>query len=526
MMVTDRFQHTNLKSVLLAEYLLSCHLSFFEMYRNQGQEYKANILVVDDTPDNLRLLSAMLSEQGYEVRKALNGKMALTACQMVLPDIILLDINMPGVNGYEVCQQLKADERTCEVPVIFISALDDVLDKVKAFDVGGVDYITKPFYGAEVILRIQNQINLRLLQTKLQEKNLLLENALDDLKAAQVKQIQNEKMVALGQLVAGIAHEVNNPISFIYGNLEYVGQYVQELVRVILLYQQEYPHSTPMIEQIVQEIDLNFLMNDLKNLLGAMNRGADRIRQIVLSLQKFSRLDEAQMKSVNIHEGIDSSLMMLQHRLNETTYRPGIVVVKDYGNLPPVTCYASELNQVFMHILNNAIDALKSTQGHSEWEMSLPECGEMNKSLSNRNHQKFHQIGEDEQKLCDQQMWQLEDGQKIRPLHPTNSPTDEVSSISCVPVIRIRTELTDNNTVKISIADNGLGMDESVRSRTFDPFFTTKPVGKGSGLGLAISHQIVVQKHQGQISCNSLPGQGAEFIIEIPVQHPNTELFT
>ncbi|MBW4626359.1 MAG: response regulator [Brasilonema octagenarum HA4186-MV1] len=493
------------------------------MHRNQGQEYKGNILVVDDTPDNLRLLSAMLTAQGYEVRKALNGKMGLMACQMVLPDVILLDINMPGVNGYELCQQLKDDERTCEVPVIFISALDDVLDKVKAFDVGGVDYITKPFSVAEVILRIENQINLRLLEIKLQEKNLLLQNALDDLKAAQVKQIQNEKMVALGQLVAGIAHEVNNPISFIYGNLEYVGQYMQELVGVISLYQQEYPHSTPKIEQIVQEIDLNFLMCDLKNLLGAMNRGADRIRHIVLALQKFSRVDEAQMKSVNIHEGIDSTLVMLQHRLKETTYRCPIVVVKEYDdNLPPVTCYASELNQVFLHILNNAIDALESTQAHSKWKMSSCSGGQMNTSLSSASHPKFHRIGEDEHKLCDQDICQWEDGQKIRPLHFTNSPTHDVSSTICPPVIRIRTELADDNTVKISITDNGFGMDESVRSRTFDPFFTTKPVGKGSGLGLAISHQIVVQKHQGQISCNSLPGEGAEFIIEIPVKHPNT----
>ncbi|MGH8001752.1 MAG: hybrid sensor histidine kinase/response regulator [Brasilonema sp.] len=477
---------------------------------NQDQEYKGNILVVDDTPDNLRLLSAMLSAQGYEVRKALNGKMGLTACQMVVPDVILLDVNMPGMNGYEVCQQLKADGRTCEVPVIFISALDDVLDKVKAFDVGGVDYITKPFYGAEVILRIENQINLHLLQSKLQEKNFLLQNALDDLKAAQVKQIQNEKMIALGQLVAGIAHEVNNPISFIYGNLEYVRQYVQELVDVILVYQQEHPNPTPKIEQIIKEIDLNFLMNDLKNLLGAMNRGADRIRQIVLELQKFSRLDEAEMKSVNIHEGIDSSLMMLQHRLKKTTYRPAIVVVKEYGHLPPVTCYASELNQVFMHILNNAIDALEPTKGHSEWEMSPTSLGRQMKrnvsrtSLSLRLHRK------------------LEDGEELS--HPTDSPTPDGSSMTFIPEILIHTELTSHHTVKISIADNGLGMDESVRSRTFDPFFTTKPVGKGSGLGLAISHQIIVQKHQGQISCNSLPGQGAEFVIEIPIKHPNTEI--
>ncbi|BAZ22372.1 response regulator receiver sensor signal transduction histidine kinase [Kalymmatonema gypsitolerans NIES-4073] len=477
---------------------------------NKEKEYKGNILVVDDTPDNLRLLSAMLTAQGYEVRKALNGKMALTACQMVLPDVILLDINMPGMDGYEVCQQLKADDRTREVPVIFMSALDDVLDKVKAFDVGAVDYITKPFHGAEVVLRIENQIHLRLLQIKLQEKNFLLQNALDDLKAAQVKQIQNEKMAALGQLVAGIAHEVNNPISFIYGNLEYVGQYVQELVNVISAYQQEYPNPTPHIQQIVKDIDLNFLINDLRNLIGAMYRGSDRIRQIVLALQKFSRLDEAEMKSVNIHEGIDSSLEMLHHRLRQTAYRPAIVVVKEYGSLPPVTCYASELNQVFMHILNNAIDALEGRVGDREYSISPTSDGQMAR-------------WGDRQTLSDGQMAQWEDRSWMTASHLSNSPTHQTSSIIS-PQIRIRTELTANHTVKISIADNGLGMDESVRSKTFDPFFTTKPVGQGSGLGLAISHTIVVQKHQGQISCNSLPGQGAELLIEIPLKHANAQV--
>uniref|UniRef100_UPI0035CBBAD6 hybrid sensor histidine kinase/response regulator n=1 Tax=uncultured Nostoc sp. TaxID=340711 RepID=UPI0035CBBAD6 len=337
------------------------------MHLNQTNHHKKNILVVDDTPDNLRLLSVMLTAQGFEVRKALNGKMALTACQMVLPDVILLDINMPDMDGYQVCQQLKADKKTCDVPVIFISALDDVVDKVKAFDVGGVDYITKPFHGAEVVLRIENQINLRLLQVQLQEKNFLLQQAIDDLKASQVKQIQNEKMVALGQLVAGLAHEINNPISFIYGNLQYAGQYVQDLIHLIETYQQEYPKATPKIQQIVKDIDLNFLITDLQNLIGAMYRGSDRIREIVLALQHFSRHDEAEMKPVNIDEDIENTLVMLQHRLNETADRPAIVVVKDYGNLPLVTCYASELNQVFMHLLNNAIDAIEGGVGNGEW---------------------------------------------------------------------------------------------------------------------------------------------------------------
>ncbi|MFH7027744.1 MAG: response regulator [Heteroscytonema crispum UTEX LB 1556] len=435
------------------------------MLLNQTNNSKGNILVVDDTPDNLRLLSAMLTAQGYEVRKALNGKMALTACHMVLPDLILLDINMPGMDGYEVCKQLKADQKTNGVPVIFISALDDVLDKVKAFDVGGVDYITKPFHGAEVVLRIENQINLRLLQIQLQEKNLLLQQALDDLKTAQVKQIQNEKMVALGQLVAGIAHEVNNPISFIYGNLQYAGQYVEDLVNIIDVYQQEYPNPTLKVQQIVKDIDLNFVINDLQKLMDAMYRGADRIRQIVLALQNFSRHDEALMKQVNIHEGIDSTLVMLQHRLRETAHRPAIAVVKEYGSLPLVACYASELNQVFMHLLNNAIDALDRSSVISHLSL-VDDKAQMN-----------------------------------------------------APFIRIRTEGRFNS-IKIAIADNGLGIDESTRSRLFDPFFTTKPVGKGSGLGLSISYQIVVQKHRGNITCCSEPGGGAEFAIEIPIDQP------
>jgi signal transduction histidine kinase len=437
------------------------------MHFNQSNDNKGNILVVDDTPDNLRLLSAMLTAQGYEVRKALNGKMALTACQILVPDLILLDINMPEMNGYEVCRQLKADEKTNDIPIIFISALDDVLDKVKAFNVGGVDYITKPFHGEEVLSRIQNQINLRLLRIKLQENNLLLQQALNDLKIAQVQQIQNEKMVALGQLVAGIAHEINNPTSFIYGNILYASQYVQDLVNVIGVYQEEYPRPTPKIQQLVNDIDLNFVMKDLKDLMGAMYRGADRIREIVLALQNFSRHDEAEMKLVNIHQGIDSTLVMLQHRLKETTLRPAITVIKEYDNLPLVTCYAGELNQVFMHILNNAIDALEESF--------------VNTSLS--FVEKFGQIG--------------------------------------IPQIHIRTQRTSPNCVKISIADNGSGIPEPNRGRLFDPFFTTKAVGKGSGLGLSISYQIIVHKHHGNISCLSSPKQGTELIVEIPIEQPD-----
>ncbi|MEH2442878.1 hybrid sensor histidine kinase/response regulator [Nostoc sp.] len=480
------------------------------MHFNQINHHKKNILVVDDTPDNLRLLSAMLTAQGFEVRKALNGKMALTACQMVLPDVILLDINMPDMDGYQVCQQLKADEKTCEVPVIFISALDDVVDKVKAFDVGGVDYIAKPFHGAEVVLRIENQINLRLLQVKLQEKNFLLQEALDNLKSAQVQQIQNEKMVALGQLVAGLAHEINNPISFIYGNLEYAGQYVQDLVNMIEVYQQEYPKPTPKIQQIAQDVDLNFMIQDLQNLIGAMYRGSDRIREIVLALQHFSRHDEAEMKRVDIHEDIENTLVMLQHRLREAADRPTIIVVKDYGNLPLVTCYASELNQVFMHLLNNAIDAIEERVGNQGSNpYSLTPIDGSSSTSGDPIAFSVSPTLQDAPSRWEKTVIPSALGETPKPqwLLPT-------------PQIRIHTEVTDFNMVKIAIADNGPGIDESLRSRLFDPFFTTKPVGKGSGLGLSISYQIIVQKHRGNITCASPVGEGAEFAIEIPIEQP------
>ncbi|MCJ8280017.1 MAG: ATP-binding protein, partial [Rivularia sp. ALOHA_DT_140] len=344
------------------------------------------------------------------------------------------------------------------------SALDDVLDKVKAFDVGGSDYISKPFHTAEVISRIDNQINLRALQVKLNEKNLFLQKTLEDLKAAQVQQIQNEKMFALGYLVAGIAHEVNNPVSFIYGNLEYVGEYLRDLINLVEAYQQEYPHPGEKIQKIEKEIDLDFLVKDSQSLMGAMYRGADRIRSIVVALQNFSRHDQALHKRVNIHQGIESTLLMLQHRFKKTNYRHEIEIIKEYGDLSPITCYPSELNQVFMHLLNNAVDTLDELAENFQAKRK-PE--NLNKTYS----------------------------------------------------ISISTNATDcGDFARISIADNGMGVPDRIRQYIFDPFFTTKPVGKGSGLGLSICYQVIVQKHSGKILCNSTPGEGTEFIIEIPTE--------
>ncbi|MGL5195671.1 MAG: response regulator [Chroococcales cyanobacterium] len=609
----------------------------------ESQNNRPNILVVDDTPDNVRLLSSVLTDNGYRVCKALKGDMALTVCKNALPDLILLDVMMPGMDGYEVCKCLKQQETTRQIPVIFLSALNEVEDKVKAFEAGGVDYISKPFQEAEVLSRVQTHLKLRQLQINLQEKNLCLEQeiterqqaqrslelseaknlalvnaipdvmfrigedgffldyrspslrepddiedssgnptddslqksqdltphifpiseslaadssfvgkhindvlsddlalwimhyvqqtlltselqlaeyiqrdknqerwvsyevryvksgpsevlaiardissrkqadaarlqaeaimrhqkqkieqALTELQDAQVQLVQNEKMVGLGHLVAGIAHEINNPVNFIYGNISHVQSAIADLVNLLETYQKEHPPNE-IVREVMEEVDLDFLTQDLRKMITSIAAGADRINQIVLSLRKFSLMDESGVKKIDIHENLETTLILLKHRF-KIPEEQEIELIKEYGQIPPIFCYPGELNQVFFNLLNNAIDVLSDI---------------------------------------------LPDRLKAQEANP-NAP-------EFVPSIRISTALTDRQTLLIRIKDNGPGISESGRSRLFDPFFTTKPVGKGRGLGLSISYQIVVQKHGGQLSCNSTPGQGAEFVIEIPL---------
>ncbi|MDZ7953791.1 GAF domain-containing protein [Nostoc sp. DedQUE09] len=320
-----------------------------------------------------------------------------------------------------------------------------------------------------LLAQVGVQLGIAIQQAELLEQTkrqtLELTQTLQELKQTQTRLIQGEKMAGLGQLLAGVAHEINNPISFIFGNLIHLNEYTQELLKVVKLYRQN-SSILPTIQEQIDKSDLDFLIEDLPKTLESMKVGTERICDIVLSLRNFSRTDEAELKPVDIHEGLDSTLLILVHRLKNNNDRPAIEIIKQYDNLPLLECYPAQLNQVFMNLLSNSIDALE---------------------------EKFNTIQQRYLKL--------------------------LQTCPRIPLtIWINTQAV-NNQVVIRIADNGLGIPEEVRSHIFDPFFTTKAPGKGTGLGLSISHQIVVEKHHGQMKCSSKPGEGTEFLIEIPIDN-------
>ncbi|MBD2437771.1 sensor histidine kinase [Nostoc sp. FACHB-110] len=430
-------------------------------------EQTPTVLIVDDNSANLGVLSDALDQAGLEVWVAKSGKIALERVKYALPNLILLDVMMPEIDGFETCRLLKADRHTQDIPVIFMTALSDTTNKIAGFQVGAVDYITKPFQQEEVLSRVKLHLKLHDLTVKLEHKNLLLEQkvaevsqAYDNLKKVQIQLIQSEKLSSLGQMVAGIAHEINNPVNFIYGNLIHANEYTQELLNILHLYQAEYPQPTSRIQAQLEVTDLEFIESDLLKLLNSMNFGARRIREIVKSMRIFSRTDDTNLSQTDIHECLEGALTILNYRLKQKYDHPEIEVIKYYGLLPPVECYAVQINQVFMNILSNAIDALEEY--------------DKRRSLEEIHH------------------------------NPSR--------------IEIHTHKIGDDWVVIRIVDNGPGISQEVQAKLFEPFFTTKPTGKGTGLGLSISHQIIVDKHRGYISCKSTPGSGTEFLVKIPIQ--------
>jgi PAS domain S-box-containing protein len=360
----------------------------------------------------------------------------------------------------------------------------------------------------ELVQAVMEQLAIALNQAQLYDqartKAHELEVTLQELRQTQAKMVQSEKMSSLGQLVAGVAHEINNPVNFIYGNLNHAREYTNALLHLIQLYQKHHATPHPDIQVEIEDIDLEFLLEDLPKLLNSMQTGADRIQKIVLSLRNFSRMDESEQKAVNIHEGIESTLIILQNRLKPKAGKATITVIKQFGQLPPVNCYPGQLNQVFMNILSNAMDALE------EMESRKQETGDRRQGIGNREQG----TGNREQGTEEMRETRETEGER------GGVPSPPLPITPSTPTITISTELVDRDRIQIRIADNGPGISKEQQRRLFDPFFTTKAIGRGTGLGLSISYQVIVEKHGGSLTCLSEPGQGAEFLIEIPTKVP------
>ena len=369
------------------------------------------------------------------------------------PKIVKHHASFAGIEDGET-REIEYRIRAADGKILWLQSRDTIFSR-------NADGQAKVIIGVsqDITTRKQAEEALRQSEGREREKARDLESALLELRSTQTQLIQTEKMSSLGQLVAGIAHEINNPVNFIHANIDYLNQYTKQLLDLVTLYEQEYPEPNSKIVDRIQDIDLDFMAEDLRKVVGSMQVGTDRIRQIVLSLRNFSRLDESAMKPVDIHAGIESTLLILQHRLKSHDSRPEIEVIKEFGKLPLVECYASQLNQVFMNIIANGIDAIE----------------------------------EQYQKLS-------------VPRSQTHSGR-----------IAICTRVTAQNTVMVEISDNGTGMPQGIVDRIFNPFFTTKAVGKGTGLGMSIAHSIVVEKHNGKIKCISSIGCGTTFQIEIPI---------
>ncbi|MBD2436312.1 response regulator [Nostoc sp. FACHB-110] len=431
------------------------------------------ILIVDDNPTNLKVLSQAIASSGWEILIATDGQGAIEQAEYAHPDLILLDVIMPDIDGFQTCAELKQNPVTKNIPVIFLSALNDKFDKVQGLLIGGVDYITKPFQVEEVLARIQVHLKLNFLTKQLEAQNQQLDRrveertqeltqALNELKKSQLQLIQKEKLSTLGQLVAGVAHEINNPLGFVTGNFEFINNYLNALLNHLSLYQQCYPNPDIAITKNAKLIELAQIVEDIPQIISSINLGLDRIIKISDSLRNVSRTDTSQKIEFDIHECIESTLIILSHRFKRNKLREDIEVIKDYGRLPLIEGYPEQINQVLMNIIANAIDAFDESA----------------QTVDNQTKTK------NKQQIVIKTLYEPEQGLAI-----------------------------------IGIKDNGLGIPPEIQTRIFEQFFTTKPLGKGTGLGLSISQHIIEEKHHGKLKLFSTLGESTEFLIEIPVDN-------
>ena len=449
----------------------------------------ARILVVDDEVELERLMKQRLRKKiragELNLIFAHDGYEALEKLEQEYPiDLVLTDINMPRMDGLTLLSKLR--EIDVNLKTIVVSAYGDMANIRTAMNQGAFDFLTKPIDFEDLNITItrtlevirQNRANRKMLQR--------MEHQL----------IQSEKMSALGQLFAGIAHEINNPINFIAGNVTHTAEYIGDITKHLELYQQKFPQPGGEIEEHAEDIDLEFLVEDLPKMIESMELGIERIRTLSGSLRTFSRTDTATKVDYNLHEGIDSTLVILKHRLKGKDHLPAIKIIKNYDDLPVFKCYPGQLNQVFMNLLTNAIDALESA-AICQLEISPA--------------------------LLDDS-WQRECLEALK-LQVVDREDTHRQTIACPtvqdlapPTITICTEfLPKEQLVKICIADNGLGIPEDIQQYIFDYMFTTKAVGQGTGIGLALCRDIIEEKHGGKLNCVSSFGQGSEFVMEIPI---------
>lgn len=461
------------------------------------------ILIVDDNPANLSVLSDCLESCNFEVLIAQNGESAIQRANYAIPDLIVLDVMMPGIDGFETCKRLKENLKTQDIPVILMTALSDIDNKVKGLKSGAVDYITKPFQQEEVVARINIHLNVHHLTQEVRAKNSQLQkeieerissekklqNTLKELRNTQAKLVQSEKISGLGRIVAGICHEFNNPIGFIVGNIRYLKKYTDELLNSINIDSNDDSDQCSsfdlMKEKTINKEELEYIVNDIPKIIASIESGTDRITDIIDRLKKFSYLDQSGKKPYHIHDGLDQTIDLINHRLAPIAmdidglviHRPEIQILKEYDQLPPIYCYPDQIHQAFLNLITNSLDAIDTL---------------------------YESLGD------------------------VNPGVDKASSPFNVqpPRLTIRTKRHPTS-VSIHIIDNGPGIPEEIQSQIFDPFFTTKVVGKGVGLGLAICFQIVTEMHGGCLNCHSSSSE-TEMVIELPFEaqelapvHPN-----
>ena len=431
----------------------------------------SKVLIVDDIPANLEVITETLSSHGYTTAAVTSGERALQWLENYKANLILLDVQMPGMDGFETCRRIKENASTTDIPVIFITALSNIDSIAKGFSLGAVDYISKPFQDSELLARVNTHLRLQQLNQSLEEQvakrtseleatMMQLQEALSQLKSSQLQLIQQEKMSALGNLVAGVAHEINNPLGFVRGNVKEFNHALQDVISCLNGYRKNCPEPGGELEELLEEVDIDFILKDLFKMLDSMQVGCDRIRSISNSLRSFSRADTESKLKADLHEGLDSTLLILKYRLKATSLRPEIEIIQDYGNLPKIDCFPGQLNQVFMNLLANAVDMFDE----------IAECTAYENLLSTPQR------------------------------------------------ITVKTQFLEQDKVaEICIADNGKGMSEEVLTKIFDRQFTTKAVGKGTGLGLAIARQIVIDTHGGELKVQSEVGKGTEFHIRLPI---------